>query len=105
MRSRADRLIVGWNRMGYELAFGVGVARGYATLGRIGFEGRFDYGAIGTVTNLASRLCDEAKDGQILIERRVYAAVEGLVTAEFIGELPLKGFLRPTPAYNVVQLA
>ncbi len=77
---------------------------GYATLGKIGFEGRFDYAAIGTVTNLASRLCDEAKGGQILISQRVYGAVEERVEAEAVGELALKGFSRSVIAYNVIGL-
>ena len=80
------------------------MALGYATLGKIGFEGRFDYAAIGTVTNLASRLCDEASAGQILISQRVYAMVEELVEAEPSGELPLKGFGKPVPTFNVVGL-
>ena len=77
---------------------------GYATLGRIGFEGRFDYAAIGTVTNLASRLCDEAQSGQVLVNHRVCAAVEGLADLEPLGERPLKGFTRPIPIMNVRDL-
>jgi class 3 adenylate cyclase len=77
---------------------------GYATLGTIGFEGRLDYGAIGTVTNLASRLCSEAQDGQILIDQRVFAMVEDLAEVESLGQLQLKGFRRPMPAYNVLAL-
>lgn len=84
--------------------FGVGIAQGYATLGKIGFEERFDYAAIGTVTNLASRLCDEARAGQILISQPVHAAVEDLLEAEPIGELDLKGLHRPVIAYNVLRL-
>ena len=75
-----------------------------ATLGKIGFEGRFDYAAIGTVTNLASRLCEEARSGQILVSQRIYADIEALVQAEPLGELPLKGFLKPMPAFNVLGL-
>ncbi|MBI3706883.1 MAG: response regulator [Proteobacteria bacterium] len=101
MRERVRALSSDWRRQGHQLDFGVGVAQGYATLGRIGFEGRFDYSAIGTVPNLASRLCDEAKGGQILISQRVHAAVEEVIEGEPIGELPLKGFLRPVAAYNV----
>jgi len=86
------------------LDFGVGIAQGYATLGMIGFEGRVDYGAIGPVTNLASRLCDAAQGGQILINQRIYAAVEELVEAEPVGELPLKGFHKPVLIFNVVGL-
>jgi class 3 adenylate cyclase len=104
MRGRVGELAAGWRKRGHELGFGVGIAQGYATLGRIGFEGRFDYAAIGTVTNLAARLCGEAGSGQILVSRRVYAAVEERVEAEAVGELALKGLLRPVPAYNVVGL-
>ena len=104
MRERVGELEVEWRKHGFRLEFGVGIALGYATLGKIGFEGRFDYGAIGTVTNLAARLCDAARGGQILVSQRVYAAVEGQVEAEPVGELALKGFLKPTPAFNVVRL-
>lgn len=104
MRQRAGELAATWRRRGHHLEFGVGIALGYATLGKIGFEGRFDYGAIGTVTNLASRLCDEARGGQILISQRVYAEVEGLVGAERVGEITLKGFHRPVATYNVMHL-
>jgi class 3 adenylate cyclase/CheY-like chemotaxis protein len=105
MRARFAELGQAWWKRGHELAFGVGIAHGYATLGKIGFEARVDYGAIGTVTNLASRLCDEAAGGQILIAQRVYAAVEPLVTAEPVGELSLKGLRRPVMTYNVLALA
>lgn len=104
MRQRVGELEVEWRKRGFRLEFGVGIALGYATLGKIGFEGRFDYGAIGTVTNLAARLCDAARGGQILVSQRVYAAVEGRVEAEPVGELALKGFLKPTAAFNVVRL-
>jgi adenylate cyclase len=104
MRERAVELTRKWRKRGYELDLGVGIAQGYATIGAIGFEGRLDYGAIGTVTNLAFRLCGEAKAGQILVARRVLAAVEDLVEAEPVGELPLKGFFKPVPAFNVVRL-
>jgi adenylate cyclase len=104
MRQRVSELAEVWRKRGHQLAFGVGIARGYATLGKIGFEGRFDYAAIGTVTNLAARLCEEACRGQILVSQRVYAAVEQLVQAEPLGELPLKGFLKPVPAFNVLGL-
>jgi class 3 adenylate cyclase len=83
---------------------GIGIAQGFATLGRIGFEGRFDYAAIGTVTNLASRLSDEAKGGQILISKVVYAEVGELVQVESVGELVLKGIHNPVIAYNVLRL-
>ncbi len=101
MRARIGELSHDWHRYGHRLGFGVGIAQGYATLGRIGFEGRFDYAAIGPVSNLASRLCDEAEDGQILISQRALAAVEGLVEAEPVGDLTLKGFVRPVAAYHV----
>ena len=104
MRGRVGELAAGWRKRGYRLDFGVGIALGYATLGKIGFEGRFDYGAIGPVTNLASRMCDEAAAAQILISQRVYAAVEDLVEAEPVGEFTLKGFQRPVTTYNVLGL-
>jgi class 3 adenylate cyclase/CheY-like chemotaxis protein len=101
MRDRVGELLGKWRKLGHELGFGVGIAQGYATLGRIGFEGRFDYAAIGTVTNLAARLCSEAGDGQILIDRKVQAATEQLVTTELAGELTLKGLHRPVTTFNV----
>jgi class 3 adenylate cyclase len=104
MRERAAELAAGWRKLGHELGFGVGIAMGYATLGRIGFEGRFDYGAIGTVTNQAARLCGEAGPGQILVTQRVCAAVEDCAATEPVGELDLKGLQRAVPAYNVVAL-
>jgi class 3 adenylate cyclase len=104
MRARVAELKARWHRRGHQLAFGMGIAQGYATLGKIGFEGRFDYAAIGTVTNLASRLCDEAKGDQILVAQRVYCVVEPLVEAEMVGELSLKGFSRPVLAYNIISL-
>jgi class 3 adenylate cyclase len=102
MRDRVAGLTERWRKLGYELDFGVGIAQGYATIGAIGFEGRWDYGAVGTVTNLASRLCGEARPGQILVPRRVLAAVEGRVDVAPVGELALKGFSRPVPAFNVL---
>ena len=104
MRARVGELGVAWRKRDYDLEFGVGIAQGYATIGAIGFEGRWDYGAIGTVTNLAARLCGEAKPTQILVSRRVMAAVEAQVDAKPVGELVLKGFLRPVPAFNVEGL-
>jgi class 3 adenylate cyclase len=104
MRERVEGLSRTWRRRGYDLDLGVGLAQGYATIGAIGFEGRWDYGAIGTVTNLAARLCGEAKPGQILVPRRLLATVEELVEAEPVGELMLKGFHRPVTAYNVLGL-
>src|SRR5437870_1893696 len=85
-------------------SLGVGIAQGYATIGAIGFEGRWDYGAIGTVTNLAARLCGEAKGGQILISSRVATAGEGLIEAEAMGSLALKGLIKPVPTFNVLGL-
>jgi adenylate cyclase len=104
MRQRVGELTETWRKRGHVLDWGVGIAQGYATLGKIGFEGRFDYAAIGTVTNLAARLCGEAAGGQILISQRVYAAVEALAVADLVGELSLKGFVKPVPAYNVWTL-
>jgi class 3 adenylate cyclase len=92
-----------WRKSGHQLDLGLGIAQGYATLGKIGFAGRFDYAAIGTVTNLASRLCSEAKPGQILISQRVYSEVEQFVKVESLGELTLKGFHKPASAYNVLK--
>ena len=105
MRARVEELARGWHKRGYDLELGVGIAQGYATIGAIGFEGRWDYGAIGTVTNLAARLCGEAKGGQILASRRLVGALDGVVTAEPVGELTLKGFARPVSAYNIIGLA
>jgi class 3 adenylate cyclase/CheY-like chemotaxis protein len=104
MRDRVGELTVRWRKLGYELDCGMGLAQGYATIGAIGFEERWDYGAIGTVTNLAARLCGEAKPGQILVPRRFLGTVEDLVEAEPVGELPLKGFHRPITAYNILRL-
>jgi class 3 adenylate cyclase len=104
MRDRVGELAARWRNQGYELDLGIGIAQGYATIGAIGFEGRRDYGAVGTVTNLASRLCGEAKPGQILISRRVLGAVEQLLEVEPVGNLVLKGFLKPVPAFSVVRL-
>jgi class 3 adenylate cyclase len=88
--------------LGHEIGFGIGIALGFATLGTIGFEGRFDYAAIGTVSNVTSRLCDEAKPGQILISPRVLMKVENVVKVEPVGEFVLKGIRRPLTAHNVV---
>jgi adenylate cyclase len=104
MRERMDDLCAKWSRRGHSLGFGAGLATGYATLGRIGFEGRYDYGAIGPVTNLASRLSSEAKAGQILISQRAFAEVEDKVDLEPVGEIAVKGFSKPQPAYNVLAL-
>jgi class 3 adenylate cyclase len=102
---RFSELAGPWRKRGIELGLGIGIAAGYATVGRIGFEGRYDYGALGPVTNLASRLSSHAEPGQILISQRVFAAVEGHVAAEPAGELELKGFSRRVPAYEVRGLA
>jgi class 3 adenylate cyclase/CheY-like chemotaxis protein len=104
MRDRVASLTEAWRKRGFDLDFGIGIAQGYATIGAIGFEGRWDYGAIGTVTNLASRLCGEAKPGQILVSQRVAGGVEGVATVEPVGELTLKGFQRPVKAFNMVRL-
>jgi class 3 adenylate cyclase len=101
MREAMSTLTAGWRRRGHELDFSIGVALGYATIGRIGFEGRYDYGAVGSVLNLASRLCDAAEPGQIVVGRRVLAEVEELVEAEPLGKLELKGFGRPIEAFAV----
>jgi len=102
MRTALGALLMGkWRRLGHELGFGIGISHGYATLGTIGFEGRFDYAAIGTVSNVASRLCDAAQSGQILISPRVLLAVEDLVTVGR-SELTLKGISRPMVVHNVI---
>jgi adenylate cyclase len=103
MRQTVQALTTRWRKLGHELDFGVGIAQGYATIGAIGFEGRWDYGAIGTVTNLAARLCGEARPGQILVSRRLYGALEALVDVEPVGELALKGFAKPVTAFNVLR--
>jgi class 3 adenylate cyclase len=104
MRARANELRTGWLKKGYDLDLGIGLAAGYATLGNIGFEGRMDYGAVGNVTNLASRLCDEAKGGQILTNQKTFSKIEELFEAEPLEELHLKGFGRPVAAFNIVKL-
>jgi class 3 adenylate cyclase len=103
LREAIGALTATWSRLGHEIGFGIGIAHGFATLGTIGFEGRFDYAAIGTVSNVASRLCDEAKPGQILISPRVLMKVENAVKVEPVGEFELKGIRRPLAAYNVVS--
>ena len=105
MRDAIGALTETWHRWGHDIGFGIGIAHGFATLGTIGFEGRFDYAAIGTVSNVASRLCDEAKPGQILISPRVLTKVENAVKVEAVGEFELKGIRRPLAAYNVVAAA
>ncbi|HEX6757708.1 MAG TPA: response regulator [Propionibacteriaceae bacterium] len=104
MRDRVRTLAEGWSRVGHDLGFGVGIAQGFATLGRIGYEGRFDYAAIGTVTNLAARLCGEADAGQVLISQRVFSAVEDVAVGEPVGVLELRGFSRPIRAFGVSRM-
>ncbi|HYB87468.1 MAG TPA: response regulator [Streptosporangiaceae bacterium] len=104
MRQRVQELADSWQRRGHELAFGTGIAQGYATLGRIGYAGRFDYAAIGSVTSLAARLCAEASPWQILVTQRVNAAAEDLVVSRLVGELSLRGFSRPVRAFEVSGL-
>lgn len=101
MREAMSELTTRWRKRGHELDFSIGVALGYATIGRIGFEGRYDYGAVGSVLNLASRLCDAAEPGQIVVSQRVLAEVEGLVQAKPLGGLELKGFGKPIDAFAV----
>ena len=103
MRAAIGELIEKWRKLGHDIGFGIGIAHGFATLGTIGFEGRFDYAAIGTVSNVASRLCDEAKPGQILISPRVLMAVEDAISVEPVGEFKLKGISRPLTTYNVLS--
>ncbi len=103
MRAATDELRAGWRRRGFELGFGVGIAQGYATLGRIGFEERMAYTAIGAVTNLAARLCAEAADRQILVSRRVAAAIAEVARLEEIGSLSLKGLSQAVAAFNIAD--
>jgi PAS domain-containing protein/class 3 adenylate cyclase len=102
MREGLSVLSAGWRKRGHALGFGVGIAGGFATIGTIGFEQRLDYGAVGPASNLAARLCGEAKDTQILIAPRILAKIEPAVAVEFVGELALKGFQRPVAAHNVL---
>jgi adenylate cyclase len=104
MRGALKELTEVWRRRGHAIGFGVGIAQGYATIGQVGFEGRVEYSAIGTVINLAARLCAEAADGQILLSQRVAVAVEDVATLSPNGELTLKGLSRPVAAFNVVAL-
>jgi len=104
MRTQIKELTAKWRKQGHELGFGMGISYGYATLGRIGFEGRFDYSAVGTVVNLAARLCEKASDGQILIDGKVLSAIEAVAETQPAGELTLKGLHRPIPAFNVCGL-
>ena len=104
MRDRVRTLAEGWSRLGHDLGFGVGIAQGFATLGRIGYEGRFDYAAIGSVTNLAARLCAEAGAGQVLVSQRVFSAVDDVAVGEPVGTLELRGFSRPISAVGVSRM-
>ena len=102
MQGEVQKLAHGWTRRGYDLLMGIGIAQGFATIGGIGFPGRIDYGAIGTVTNLAARLCGEARGGEILVSQRVHGLLDGDPACEAAGELALKGFHRPVPAFRVL---
>jgi len=104
MRKQVIALAEKWRRFGYDLGFGIGIASGHATLGNVGYEGRFHYSATGTVVNLGSRLCAQAADGQIVIDGRVQVAVEAIAATEPLGELDLKGLQRPIRAFNVREL-
>ena len=104
MRDQVRILAEGWRRIGHDLGFGVGIAQGYATLGRIGYEGRFDYAAIGSVTNLAARLCAEAGAEQVLVSQRVFSAVEDAAAGELVSALELRGFSRPIRAFSVSRM-
>jgi class 3 adenylate cyclase len=104
MRDQVGELAAGWRKRGYDLGLGAGIAVGHATLGRIGFEGRYDYGALGSVTNLAARLSDTAAGGQILLSQRAYAALEDRVEASPVAQLDVKGFARPVEAYELLRV-
>jgi class 3 adenylate cyclase len=104
LRDRFGTLALGWQKLGYDLGLGIGIATGYATLGRIGFEGRYDYGAVGNVVILASRLSDAAGAGEILVSRRLQAVLEADIETEPVAPLPLKGFSRPEPAFRVLRM-
>jgi class 3 adenylate cyclase len=103
MQGEITKLAAGWRKRGYDLQMGVGIAQGFATIGGIGFEGRIDYGAIGTVTNLAARLCGEAHGGETLVAQRVVAALDGAFRVEPVPELMLKGFQRPVAAFRLLR--
>ncbi|MDQ5841234.1 MAG: hypothetical protein M3537_08860, partial [Chloroflexota bacterium] len=105
MRDRFSELAAGWRKRGYELGLGIGIGVGYATLGRIGFEGRYDYAGVGVVVNLASRLSTVANAGEVLISQRLYAMVEDEVEAQLVEDLSLKGFTHAVMAYRVTGLA
>ena len=105
MQHEVALLAAGWKNRGYDMLMGVGIAQGFATIGGIGFEGRIDYGAIGTVTNLAARLCGEAAGGEVLVTQRVMGALDGAHVCEPAGALSLKGFARPVPAFRLMRAA
>lgn len=104
MRDRVEKLSAGWRKHGHDLALGIGIAQGFATIGGIGFDGRLDYGAVGTVTNMAARLCGEAKGGEILTNRKTLSKFEHLVDASALGEVALKGFAKPVALFSIVAL-
>ena len=104
MRDRVWELAEGWTRLGFDLQLAAGLALGHATIGRIGFERRWEYAPVGTVPTLAERLCESAGPGQILIAQRVFAATEALAITQPVGELALRGFARPARAFDVVGL-
>ncbi|MEE9256038.1 MAG: adenylate/guanylate cyclase domain-containing protein [bacterium] len=104
MQTKGKDLCREWHKKGYDLELGIALSAGYATMGTIGFEGRMDYGAVGNVTILASRLSSEAQGGQILTDQRTLAKIEALVEAEPLGEMSLKGFARPVSAFNITRL-
>ena len=102
MQERFVPLRAAWKKRGYDLDLGIGIAQGYATLGAIGFEGRWDYACIGSVTNLAARLCSEAKGGQVLSNQKTLTRIEGAVQAEPLGEVMLKGIAHPVPVFKII---
>jgi len=104
MQTQFAPLRARWSQVGYELDLGIGIAKGFATLGAFGYESRFDYSAIGAVVNLAARLCDEAGPGDILIDRRARAALDGIAAVEALGALALKGYLQPVPVFRLQAL-
>jgi len=101
MQQQFAPLRAAWKKRGFDLDLGIGITQGYATLGAVGFEGRWEYACIGSVANLASRLCNEAKGGQILINRKSYSRIEDVVEAEPLGDLVLKGIAQPVPVLNI----
>ena len=104
MRERSTEFQAGWNKRGYDLDIGIGIVQGYATLGAIGFEGRWDYGVIGTVTNLASRLCGERRTGQILVSSRLLGRLRRWSTSSRWARWRSRGSSSPVPVFNVVRL-